>query len=160
MQLHSDNVPDEGFLRLDAILRLIPVCRSTWWGWVSSGRAPQPIKLSANVTVWRTLDIRNLIRQLGEPATAERSAPRLFGPGPRLDGVSLAAFRKLGSEKQVALVADWKERATAMMRGADSAQRRPGRCLLNRAIAWERLVQQPVESPVRRDARKKLGLTP
>lgn len=62
-----------GFLRLSQIIGnpksipptppLIPVCRSTWWAGVKSGRYPKPIKLSPRVTVWRYLDIEALIAQ-------------------------------------------------------------------------------------------------
>lgn len=69
-------LPDTGFLRLVQILgdkasrkktiteshpALIPVCASTWWKGVKSGRYPQPVKLSPGVTVWRVEDIRALI---------------------------------------------------------------------------------------------------
>ena len=36
---------------------LLPVTASTWWAWCKSGKAPQPIKLSAGVTVWREADV-------------------------------------------------------------------------------------------------------
>jgi prophage regulatory protein len=36
---------------------IIPVSRSTWLQWVKDGKAPQPIRLSAGVTVWRTADV-------------------------------------------------------------------------------------------------------
>jgi hypothetical protein len=36
---------------------IIPVSRATWWAWVKAGKAPQPIRLSAGVTVWRRADV-------------------------------------------------------------------------------------------------------
>jgi predicted DNA-binding transcriptional regulator AlpA len=64
-------LPSTGFLRLPQIIGntrggppvapLIPVCASTWWAGVKSGRYPQPVKLSPRVTVWRVEDIRQLI---------------------------------------------------------------------------------------------------
>ncbi len=139
-----------GFTRIDGILQRIPISKSCWWNWVRDGKAPQPIRLGANITVWKSDEIDDLIRRLGEPSTAESHTPRLFGPGPRLGGVSLAAFKKLGSEMQATLVAGWKDRAKAMIAGADGEQRRHGRRLMSRALAWERIVQQPGTSPVRR----------
>ncbi len=69
-------LPATGFLRLPAILgddkatppipALIPVCKSTWWAGVKSGRFPRPIKLGPRVTAWRVEDIRALIAQAGE----------------------------------------------------------------------------------------------
>lgn len=65
----AHTLPATGFLRLQQIVGdrkagtppLIPVCKSTWWDGVKSGRFPKPIKLSPRVTVWRAEDIRELI---------------------------------------------------------------------------------------------------
>ena len=40
---------------------LLPICKSTWWAGVKSGRYPQPVKLGPNITAWRCEDIRRLI---------------------------------------------------------------------------------------------------
>lgn len=50
-----------------AITPIIPVCASTWWCGVQSGRYPSPIKLGPKTTAWRVEDIRKL---LDEGATA------------------------------------------------------------------------------------------
>jgi hypothetical protein len=39
---------------------IIPVSRSTWWEWVASGRAPQPVKIG-RCTFWRESDIRAFV---------------------------------------------------------------------------------------------------
>lgn len=52
-----DLTPSPRLLRLPQVLEIVPVARSTWWGWVAARRAPQPIKLSARCTVWREGDI-------------------------------------------------------------------------------------------------------
>ena len=54
-------LPETGFLRVNEVLKFIPVGKSTWWAGVKSGRFPAPIKLSDRVTVWRAEDIRTLI---------------------------------------------------------------------------------------------------
>jgi hypothetical protein len=36
---------------------IIPVSPATWWSWVRANKAPQPIRLSAGVTVWRTAEV-------------------------------------------------------------------------------------------------------
>lgn len=62
-------LPETGFLRLPQIIgnsktntpAIIPVCKSTWWNGVKSGRYPKAVKLSDRVTVWRVEDIRALI---------------------------------------------------------------------------------------------------
>lgn len=66
-------IPESGYLRLRHIIGdskadppippIIPVGKSTWWKWVREGRAPQPVKLSARVTVWHAEDIRALVER-------------------------------------------------------------------------------------------------
>lgn len=66
-------LPETGFLRAAQIIgrpsanppipAIIPVCKSTWFAGVKSGRFPAPVKLSPRVTVWRVEDIRALIAQ-------------------------------------------------------------------------------------------------
>ena len=66
-------IPETGFLRLTQIIgdptadppipAVIPVCKSTWWSGVKSGRFPQPVRLSLRVTAWRASDIHRLIEQ-------------------------------------------------------------------------------------------------
>lgn len=55
------NLPETGLLRVKQVLQLIPISRSSWFAGVKSGRYPQPFKLSARTTVWRTRDIIALI---------------------------------------------------------------------------------------------------
>ena len=47
---------------------IIPVSRSTWLQWVKDGKAPQPIRLSAGVTVWRTADVLAFAESLAAAA--------------------------------------------------------------------------------------------
>lgn len=64
-------LPETGFLRLPQIIgnpkavppipALIPVCKSTWWAGVRSGRFPAPVKLGPRTACWRVGDIRALI---------------------------------------------------------------------------------------------------
>lgn len=42
---------------------IIPVCRTTWWNGVKSGRFPKPIKLGPRVTAWRHSDVIRLIEE-------------------------------------------------------------------------------------------------
>ncbi len=57
------NLPECGLIRLPEVLHFIPVGKSTWWRGVKSGRYPQPVKLGARITAWRSEDIRALIEQ-------------------------------------------------------------------------------------------------
>lgn len=63
-------LPDSGFVRLPAILKVFPVSRSTWWSGVSSGKYPSSVKLSERVTAWKVEDIRALIEKFNDGAAA------------------------------------------------------------------------------------------
>jgi prophage regulatory protein len=74
-------LPITGYLRLsqivgkpatataEAIPAIFPVCRSTWWAGVKDGRYPQPVKLSARITVWRVEDLREWMAQRNATAS-------------------------------------------------------------------------------------------
>lgn len=47
---------------------MLPVSAATWWAWVKAGKAPQPIRLSAGVTVWRYADVVSFAESLAERA--------------------------------------------------------------------------------------------
>lgn len=57
----AQTLPDTGFVRLPAVLGVIPVSRSTWWNGCKSGKYPKPVKLGPRTTAWRVEDIRALI---------------------------------------------------------------------------------------------------
>ena len=42
---------------------IVPVSQSTWWLGVKSGKFPKPIKLSEKVTVWRGVDLLELLNR-------------------------------------------------------------------------------------------------
>ncbi|MGE0055995.1 MAG: helix-turn-helix transcriptional regulator [Hyphomicrobium sp.] len=48
---------DDRLVRLEEVLELIPISRSTWWAGVKEGRYPEPIKLGPRLTCWRMADI-------------------------------------------------------------------------------------------------------
>ncbi len=54
-------LPDTGFLRQPQVLVFVPFSKSTLWRRIQARTFPQPLKLSARVTVWRAEDIRNWI---------------------------------------------------------------------------------------------------
>lgn len=60
------DLPENSFLRLDQVLSLIPVGKSTWWAGCKSGRFPKPIKLGPRTTVWRVGDIIALMEQFAQ----------------------------------------------------------------------------------------------
>jgi len=60
----EDNI---GYYRVsDFIPSKIPIGVSTWWLWVKQGRAPSPIKISSNTTVWKKSEILEFIDSLSE----------------------------------------------------------------------------------------------
>lgn len=63
---NKTNLPETGFLRLPEVLKLIPVCKSSWWDGISKGLYPAPVRLGKRAVAWRVEDIRILIIKLSE----------------------------------------------------------------------------------------------
>lgn len=57
-------MPINGYCRIDDILKLIPIGRSTWWLGVKEGRFPKPVKIGPKITAWRVNDINALIERI------------------------------------------------------------------------------------------------
>ncbi len=55
---------DIGFYRLPQVTELLGISKSTWWLWVSRGKAPKGIKITPRVTVWKRADIHEFISQI------------------------------------------------------------------------------------------------
>lgn len=66
----QEQLPETGFVRLPAVLKVFPVSKSTWWAGVKTGKYPRPIKLSEKTTAWRAEDIRALIERVSKPPAA------------------------------------------------------------------------------------------
>lgn len=67
-----DHLPDAALIREQQIIPgdgnaspLVNVSPSTWWRWVRSGKAPQPIKMSSGVTAYRVADLRRWLASQG-----------------------------------------------------------------------------------------------
>lgn len=54
-------------LRINQVLALVPIGRSSWWKGCKDGRYPQPVKLGPRTTAWRGEDIAAFIESLGKP---------------------------------------------------------------------------------------------
>ena len=61
MNMNNAFIPETGFIRLSAILKVFPVSKTTWWVGVKSGRYPKSYKLGRRITVWRAEDIKALV---------------------------------------------------------------------------------------------------
>lgn len=59
-------LPETGFVRLDAVLAVFPVSKSTWWNGIKEGRYPKPVKISPRCTAWHCEDIWRLLEQVEE----------------------------------------------------------------------------------------------
>jgi prophage regulatory protein len=65
------DIPETGFLRLRQVLSVIPIGRTCWFEGVKSGRYPKGVKLSPRCTGWRAEEIRQLIKDLSQPAASQ-----------------------------------------------------------------------------------------
>lgn len=63
-EIHGLNLPDAGYLRLPAVLKIFPVSRASWWAGVKSGKYPKGVKLSSRCTAWSVTSIRELFERL------------------------------------------------------------------------------------------------
>jgi predicted DNA-binding transcriptional regulator AlpA len=70
LSILSPVLPETGFLRQPQVLVFIPISKSTLCRRVLARSFPQPMYLSARVTVWRAEDIRRWIVEQGR-STAE-----------------------------------------------------------------------------------------
>ena len=55
--------PADRLLRIDEVLALTNIGKSSWWAGVKSGKFPKPIKLGERTTRWRLNDILELTRR-------------------------------------------------------------------------------------------------
>ena len=53
-------------LRINQVLAIVPIGRSSWWEGCRTGRYPKPVKLGPRTTVWRAEDIVAFIENLGD----------------------------------------------------------------------------------------------
>jgi prophage regulatory protein len=53
----------EQYQRVNGVVKMLSVGKSTVWAWVKAGKFPPPIKLSDYVTVWKLSDIDDFVHQ-------------------------------------------------------------------------------------------------
>jgi prophage regulatory protein len=61
-----NHLPETGFVRLPAVLSILPISKSTFYAGIREGRYPTPVKISERTSAWRVEDIRNLIELVGK----------------------------------------------------------------------------------------------
>jgi predicted DNA-binding transcriptional regulator AlpA len=62
--IDSPTLPDTGFVRLRTILSILPISRSTFYGWVADGRVSKPRKIGARISLWPASEIRELLASI------------------------------------------------------------------------------------------------
>ena len=63
-KIDRTTIPIDPLLRLPQVLAIVPISRSTWWQWVSIGKAPKGIKLGEKTTAWRQSSIQKFVDSL------------------------------------------------------------------------------------------------
>ncbi|HAD28204.1 MAG TPA: hypothetical protein DCF96_06010 [Rhodobacteraceae bacterium] len=54
------------YLRINQVLKKIPVCKSTIWHWSKNGSFPSPHKLGPKISAWLEADIDAWLLAKGE----------------------------------------------------------------------------------------------
>ncbi|MGE4126379.1 MAG: helix-turn-helix transcriptional regulator [Pusillimonas sp.] len=52
---------DNNLLRLNEVLSIVPVSRSSWYAGMKSGQYPASVRVSARRVAWRASDIAKLV---------------------------------------------------------------------------------------------------
>lgn len=60
----EDTAEKAKFLRLDDVLKIIPISKSSWWAGVASGEFPASVSLGSRTTAWRSEDIQHYIKNV------------------------------------------------------------------------------------------------
>jgi prophage regulatory protein len=57
-------LPETGLLRIETVISILGIGRSSLWKGVKEGKYPQPVKLGPKTTRWRAEDIRAYLNSL------------------------------------------------------------------------------------------------
>lgn len=60
----NNGIPAMGYLRLQEVLQIIPMSKSSWYAGIKTGKHPKPVKLGERTAAWRVEDIKALIEKL------------------------------------------------------------------------------------------------
>ena len=58
---HNKQKGPQRLIRLDEVLELLPISKSTWWDGIRTGKYPTPVKLGDRITCWRLEDVLELV---------------------------------------------------------------------------------------------------
>lgn len=68
--VYARELPAHGYVRLETVLTVVPVGRSTWWKGIKDGRFPAGVKLGPRLTVWTVESIRTLLERTTQGGAA------------------------------------------------------------------------------------------
>jgi len=63
--MNNTTLPTEGFVKLEQVLTVVPVSKSTWYRGVQTGLYPKPVKLGERAVAWKVEEIRECVELLG-----------------------------------------------------------------------------------------------
>jgi predicted DNA-binding transcriptional regulator AlpA len=70
---YANELPQEGFVRVDTLARVLGVAAVTVWRWSAAGKLPKPVKISGKVTGWPVADVRAWIAAKSNPTNQPTS---------------------------------------------------------------------------------------
>ena len=74
MQVTNDDRID-AYLRLNQVLKIIPISRSTWYRGMKAGIYPKQVRLSHRVAAWRESEVRRCLDRLNAFASQSSGNP-------------------------------------------------------------------------------------
>ncbi|MBO1567073.1 helix-turn-helix transcriptional regulator [Yersinia pseudotuberculosis] len=57
------NQQSEKLLRINDVLNIVPMGKSTFYAWMQAGKAPQPVRFGSRCSMWRYTDIMKFIEE-------------------------------------------------------------------------------------------------
>lgn len=64
--MNTNNLNDIRYLRIQDVLRIIPIGKSTFYKRVKSGEYPKPYKIAERTVAWKYTDIEKLSKEISE----------------------------------------------------------------------------------------------
>jgi len=61
-------IPQNGFMRLEQVLSVMPIGKTAWYDGIKTGKFPKQVMLGRRTSAWRASDIRELVESLGVQA--------------------------------------------------------------------------------------------
>ena len=62
-QNHPETTPRERLIRIDEVLAVVPISRSSWYAGIKAGIFPRQLKLGRRISAWREQDVLALVNR-------------------------------------------------------------------------------------------------